>query len=181
MKVILLAAITADGYIARDSEQSPTTWTSGSDKALFFRLVKEYNCLIMGMNTFLATAKKYPTVFNKTFPDRRLLVLTHRPGEIEKYPRVEATEETPKELIQRLIDERAKGLVVCGGISVYSEYMNSGLVNELYISVNPVVFGNGITLFNSELHNRVHLLDSQTCSDGTIILHYEVTALEDKS
>jgi dihydrofolate reductase len=174
MKVILVAAMTADGYIARHPNHLPTTWTTASDRQLFSRLAKEYDNILMGLNTFLATAQKYPTVFTKSLPQRRLLVLTHHPEAVTGYPKVEPTALSPQELVAKLEQEGAKGLLVCGGIGIYSEYMQSGLVTELYISIQPTLFGQGMTLFNSNLDVQLQLLDSHSHVDGTVVLHYAI-------
>lgn len=164
MKVFIIAAVTADGFIGRNSGHS-ADWTGGEDKKVFVRLTKEAGTMVMGSRTF--------ATIGRALPGRRNIVLTSRPEEI-KVEGVEATAETPEELVKRLANEGVKTLAVCGGAGIYSAFMQAGLIDELYLTYVPVVFGQGITLFNSELDAKLELKEQTKLSDGAILLHYKL-------
>ncbi|NDE68363.1 dihydrofolate reductase, partial [bacterium] len=68
MTTFIIAALTADGFIARDAGHSPFNWTSKEDKARFIHLTKEAGVVVLGSATF--------ATFPKPLKDRRNIVYT---------------------------------------------------------------------------------------------------------
>lgn len=175
MKVLLIAALTADGYIAKDKDHLATDWTNPEDKYLFTHFVKDLGGnMVMGLNTFLTIAKKFPTVFNKAIPGRRLLVYTYDPADVTPYPNVEAVSEPPEKLVRRLEKEGLKNLTVCGGAQIYTMFMQAGVVDELYIDMQATVFGSGVTIFNGPIDATISLQDIKRLGDNNVLLHYKL-------
>ncbi|MCL5782229.1 MAG: dihydrofolate reductase, partial [Patescibacteria group bacterium] len=56
MKCFIIAALSADGYIARD-EHHPAFWTSKEDKKRFVELTKRAGVVIMGSTTYTTIAR----------------------------------------------------------------------------------------------------------------------------
>src|SRR5688572_19487577 len=144
MKVNIIVAMTADGYIGRTGEHLSTEWTNKDDKYLFATYVKAANNMVMGLNTFLTTAKKYPTVFNKSMP------------------------------VQRLASEGVEELAICGGTQVYTMFMKAGVVDNLYVDVQATVFGTGVALFSESLDHPISLQEVKRIGDNNVLLHYKV-------
>lgn len=164
MKVFILAATTVDGFIGKTADHL-ADWTGKADKKLFVRLTKEAGAMVMGSRTF--------ATFGRALPERRNIVYTTRPESITAEG-VETTSEPPTQLVARLKNEGVKGLAVIGGASIYDQFLGAGVVDELYITVVPVVFGQGISLFSSDLSTNLELIDQQDLGDGAILLHYSV-------
>lgn len=165
MKVFLIAALTADGFIGRNASHL-ADWTSPEDKKLFVKLTKEAGILVMGSRTF--------ATIGRALPGRKTIVYTSKPEAFEPIEGVEATSEAPEALVTRLQAAGANGLAICGGASIYSLFMQSGVVSELYLTIEPVLFGAGVPLFGSEMETSLTLLDTQQLNDNTILLHYSV-------
>jgi len=66
MKVILLMAMTADGMIARATEDL-VNWTGKADKKYFVNVTKETGVMIMESKTF--------DTIGRVLPDRKRVVL----------------------------------------------------------------------------------------------------------
>ncbi len=164
MKVFLIAAITVDGFIAKTNNQL-ADWTSTEDKKLFVRLTKEAGHMVMG-------ARTYETI-GRALPGRKTIVYTYDSASITN-PDIEATTEAPADLVERLAKNGAHGLAVCGGAQIYSLFAKAGVLDELYLTVEPVAFGAGVSLFSEALDLNLELLDSQTLNDNVILLHYRV-------
>lgn len=162
MKVFLIAAITADGFIARETNEL-ANWTSKEDKKLFVELTKRAGVMVMGRTTF--------ETIGRPLPGRKTIVYTHRDVEIDG---VEVTDDTPANLIHRLHIEGYKEVAICGGSAVYTQFMQAGVVDELYLSVEPVVFGSGVPLFAGLLDVQLRLLESRPLNDNVVLMHYEV-------
>lgn len=174
MNVSIIAALTADGYIGKTSDQSATEWTNPEDKYMFTEYVRAANNMVMGLNTFLSTARRFPTVFNKSMPGRRLFVYTHHPEKIAEYPNVEAITESPEDLAKRLESEGLTALAICGGAHIYTMFMQANVVDDIYIDMQATLFGSGIGLFNGPLDTRVTLQDTKRLGDDNLLLHYKV-------
>lgn len=164
MKVFIIAALTVDGFIGRTADHL-SDWTAPEDKKLFVRLTKEAGAMVFGSRTF--------ATIGQALPGRRNIVLTSKPDTVTAEG-IETTQESPAELVRRLQQEGANGLAVCGGAAVYTQFMQAGMVDELYLTVEPVVFGTGIPLFNAPLEAPLALLSSEKLNDNTILLHYTV-------
>jgi dihydrofolate reductase len=167
MKVFIIAAVTADGFIGQDSEHT-ADWTGSEDKKVFVRLTKEAGTMIMGSRTF--------DTIGRALPGRRTIIYTSRPDTYANVDGVETTNESPEKLIARLEDEGIQSVAICGGTSIYDMFMRSGLVTELYLTVTPIVFGTGVRLFANPLSNQLQLLENTTLGDGAVLLHYATKA-----
>jgi dihydrofolate reductase len=165
MKTVLIAAITADGFIGRDSGHL-ADWTGGADKKLFVEVTKAMGTMVMGSRTF--------ATIGRALPGRRTIVYTTHPDDITA-DGVETSSEAPAELVARLTREGADGLAICGGASIYGQFMAAGVVDELYLTVAPKLFGTGVPLFAEPLDATLTLLDTRKLDDNTILLHYAVS------
>ncbi len=164
MKTVLIAAITADGYIGRSAEHL-ADWTGKADKRLFVQVTKHAGTMVMGARTF--------ETLGRSLPGRRTIVYTNHPEKITAED-VKTTNEPPAELVARLKKEGASGLAICGGASIYTLFMKAGVVDELYLTVAPILFGTGIRLFTEELEAKMTLLESRNLDENTALLHYAV-------
>nr|AIA13155.1 RibD C-terminal domain protein [uncultured bacterium]AIA13342.1 RibD C-terminal domain protein [uncultured bacterium] len=164
MKTVLVAAITADGFIGRSADHL-ADWTGKSDKKLFVEVTRQAGTMVMGSRTF--------ATIGRALPGRRTIVYTSRPGAITAEG-VETTAEAPADLVKRLQHEGTEGLAVVGGASIYGQFMAAGVVDEIYLTVAPLVFGSGVPLFGQTLDARLELLESTKLDDNTILLHYRV-------
>ena len=163
MKVFIIATQTADGFIARHNNEL-VDWSSKEDKKLFVQLTKQAGVMVMGRST-------YDTI-GRPLPDRRNIVYTRQPLEVEG---IETTTEPPADLVKRLRLEGVQELAVCGGASIYSMFIQAGLVDELYLPVEPKLFGRGISLCNeTPLDVDLTLLEHRALNDNTVLLHYSV-------
>lgn len=165
IKVFLIAALSADGFIARDAEHY-AGWSSKEDKAFFVRRTKEAGIMIMGSRTF--------DTIGRPLPGRRTILMTSRPRDYIDSG-AEPTDESPVKLIERLEREGVQQVAVCGGAQVYGQFMAEGLVDELYLTIEPVCFGIGMSLFNSSLDCHLELISDEALNQNSRLLHYKVT------
>lgn len=164
MKVFIIAAITVDGFIARTSTHG-ADWTGKEDKKAFVRLTKEAGTIVMGSKTF--------ATIGRALPERRTIVYTRDPEKITVQA-VETTQEEPNKFIERLSREGMRAVAVCGGAHIYDMFMRAGVVDELYITVVPTIFGSGIPLFADTLDFSLSLISTEELGGNTVLLHYKV-------
>lgn len=167
MKVILIASITADGFVAQSENQSSLEWTSKEDTRFFVKKTKEIGTLIMGSTTF--------ETIGRPLPGREIIVLTKSKTYDQFEPaQVRAESGELKEILARMEESGKEAVAVSGGSSVYTQFMKQGLVDELYLTVEPIVFGEGLKLFNQDVNQKLVLVEVVDLSDQTKVLHYKV-------
>lgn len=168
MNVFIIAALTADGFIAENPTQISTAWTSKEDRKWFSQRTKEAGVMVMGSTTF--------ATLNRALPGRLTVVYTRNIPENPEFDQTEVryTKQEPSELINQLKQEKYSEVAICGGSSIYSMFMKVGLVTKLYLTVEPKLFGKGIGLFNEELDVNLRLVQTQKLSDQTVLLEYDV-------
>jgi dihydrofolate reductase len=166
-KVILGAAISLDGYIARPNGAVDfLIQPQGFAKAMeeFFSTL---DTLIVGRKTApVSGASGFPVqmpayVFSRSQP----------PGERNGLTFVN---ESPAALIERLRRQPGKNIFLMGGGELARDFLRSDLVDELSLSLIPVLLGAGIPLFPAEFPQRdFTLVESKTVPPGLVGLKYE--------
>jgi dihydrofolate reductase len=171
MIVSLIAAISADGYIAASEDQNSLTWTSKEDTQFFISKTKEIGTLVMGRKTF--------DTIGKPLKGRRIVVMSRTAGdrlEGENGGSVEYTGESPVDLVTRLASEGVTQLIVCGGATIYSQFLRAGLVEELFLTVEPVFFGGGVPLTSEVGRMDLQFVESSMLGSSSVLLHYRIVS-----
>ncbi len=163
IKASLIVATSADGFIAKDSEHSPMYWTSKADKKRFIELTKRAGVVIMGSST-------YKTI-GRPLQERVNIVYSRH----QTFEGVEITQKKPSELLLDLEARGFKEVAICGGSHIYTMFMKAGVVDTIYLTIEPVFFGKGMTIFNENLHYSLKLISSAVSeSTGALLLEYKV-------
>ena len=165
MKLILLMAITADGKIARSADHFPD-WTGSTDKRFFARRSRAAGVVIMGSKTFDSLGKPLPA--------RRNIVLSRNPDRTSKPPDLVFTSRPPEEILADLAGEGYDEAILAGGSRINTLFARRGLIDEVILTVSPLIFGEGLSLFASGLDLRLSLLDVQRLDEDLVMLHYRV-------
>ena len=163
INVFIIVAQSIDGFIGPKEHANSMSWTSGADKLFFKKKTKEAGVIIMGRTTF--------DTIGHALPDRRMIVYTSRPLNIEG---VETTQESPKDLLNRLESEGLSSVAICGGSSIYSLFLEANLVQNIFITLEPILFGEGIRIFNTAITKKLELLSSTTLDPNTLLLEYKI-------
>jgi len=162
--------MTADGIIAKDKQQN-ATWTSKADKRQFVKETKKHGVIIMGDTTFEAMGRR-------SLPGRLNLILSTEP---EKYKdeikpnELEFIKGTPQEVLKYIEAKGYKSAILGGGARTNSGFLKAGLVDEIYLTVEPKIFGQGINFTEGEeLDLDLKLISVEELGQGTILLKYEI-------
>ncbi|HTN45736.1 MAG TPA: dihydrofolate reductase family protein [Flavipsychrobacter sp.] len=76
---------------------------------------------------------------------------------------------------RKIKEQPGKDIWLYGGASLTDALMKEGLVDELWMSVHPVLLGSGKPLFRSQEHRvQLTLLESKTYETGLVSLRYKV-------
>lgn len=168
MKVTLMMVMTADGFIAKNPNQTSTDWTSSADKEIFIERTKEAGVIIMGLTT-------YQTI-GKPLPGRLNMIMTLEPDKSLNIPdKLEYTNTPPEKLLKELENRGFKEVILGGGTTINSLFLNAGLVDEIQITIEPLLFGGGLTLFkNLDLNQKLELVEIKNLGNSVINLRYKL-------
>jgi len=168
MKVFIVAAISADGLLGASVTQSSMEWRSREDGKSFNELTRTAGVMIMGSATYQTfRVKRAP-------PGRKLVIYTHHPESIQGEGDIEATAEAPAALLARLEQAGYTSVALCGGATIHSLFLEAELVDDLYLTIEPVLFGQGVPLFRAPTMTRLELVSCDKLNNDTLLLHYVV-------
>jgi dihydrofolate reductase len=159
----MMMAMTADGKIAKDKTQF-ADWTSREDKKLFVEISKAHGVIMMGENTF------------RTFPaplkDRLNVVFS----EADNPPQagVKWVTGDPTVVLAELEQLGYKSALLGGGSFLNSLFLEKKLITEIILTVEPKIFGAGLSLFNRDLNANLKLLEVKNLNPDTLMLRYQV-------
>lgn len=126
----------------------------------------------MGSKTFATIGRPLPGRLSVVYSRHQNPELI---AAVQQYPdQIRSTDVNPKELLSQLEKEKYSEIAICGGSSIYTLFAKSGLVTKMYLTVEPVVFGKGVGLFNEVLDVKVALTAVHDLSDQTKVLEYDV-------
>lgn len=161
--VTLIMAMTADGKIAKNSDHF-ANWTSPEDKKIFIEVSKDFGLIIMGYKTF------------KTFPaplKNRLNIVFSEKEEKEQEGVLWANGE-PEKLLEKLEKMGYKKALLGGGTNLNTLFLNKKLINEIIITVEPKIFGSGLSLFNDDFNINLELLELKKINQKSFTVKYKV-------
>ena len=186
--LIYYIATTLDGYIAHpDGSFDGFSWDEEFIAGLFESFPetipvhmrgeasrddnKWFDAVLMGRKTYYlgldaGVTSPYPTL------DQYVI---SRSMEESLDPTVTLVREGVEELVQGLKEEDGKAIWLCGGGDLAGDLLRAGLIDQLIIKLNPVLFGAGIPLFSGEVDmTQLKLTDTRVFGSGQVILYYDV-------
>jgi dihydrofolate reductase len=166
MKVILIAAMSVDGKIAESADQNSLDWTSKEDTAFFIKKSKEAGVVIMGEKTFYT--------IGKPLKGRRLIILTHNPEQHSPQEGLEFVNAPAQTLLKTLEQEGVDQVVIAGGASIYSQFLRGGHVTDVFLTVEPMLFGSGIPLASGFDRVSMGLVAVERLGEHGVLLHYQI-------
>lgn len=167
MKVILIFVSSLDGKITQGNDPDVTKWSSKEDKELFNEIKNKQNLIVMGRRTYEAANPQLK-------PGTLRVVLTHKPQK-GVAGMLEYTDETPRQLVNRL-KKKYNQMLLVGGSDIATQFFKANLIDELWLTIEPVIFGKGIPMvLEEELNVSLTLLDVRRLNPlGTLHVKYKV-------
>jgi len=169
MKVILYMATSINGFITKGEDDS--NWVSETDWAQFDKLARESKIIVMGRNTYYQ--------FDDDFPVEGALnvVMTHDAELLKKSIENKSlfTEKSPEEVVKFASEKGFEQIMLIGGMTLNTAFMEAGLIDEIWLSVHPLFIGEGKTLTKQfESFQKLEFLGSTNLEDGLVQLRYKL-------
>lgn len=165
MKVILYMAVSADGLIATAGGDSD--WVSEADTD-FGRIIREVGCLVVGKRTF----DQYQ---GDLYPMEGVINIVLTSSKVKGSDKNVLYVGSPSEAIAVAQKRELSSLVLIGGGRTNGSFLKENLIDEIYLSVHPLVLGEGIKLFEGVAKAvKLELLGKKDLFEGLVQLHYRV-------
>ncbi len=165
-----------DGFIAKKDDDvswmhSSDTYEKGID--LTEDIIKEFldriDCYVMGSHTYEHALK-----LGWPYGDIPVYVVSSRDFNSKK-DSVLIYDGASKTLVQDVLRPKFKNIWMVGGSKLTKDFIKLDLVDEIVITIMPILLGDGTLFFDfvgREL--PLHLKDVTAYKDGMVELHYEI-------
>ncbi len=169
-KIILYIAMSLDGYIAKPNDDLSflsIVETEGEDYG-YADFVATVDTVIIGRKTYDWVTKQIE------FPhaDKTAYIITRTPR-----PNIGKTvfyTGDLTELIRKLKSEPGKSIFCDGGAEIVNELLKNNLIDELIISVIPILVGEGTRLFKEGRPEQIlKLISTKSFDSGLVQLRYQ--------
>jgi dihydrofolate reductase len=165
--VKLFIATSLDGYIAGPNDEIDWLFTDGDYG--YKKFYDSIDTTLSGYNTYrlALTFGSFP------YPDKTNYVFSRLHQHHEDTP-VTFISADPCQLVSDLRKKDGKDIWLVGGGQLNTLLLNAGLIDEMIISVHPIILGNGIPLFGGHPKQlKLKLLASEAFSSGLLQVTYK--------
>ncbi len=156
--------MTADGKIGKNSHHFPD-WTSLEDKKFFAQISQKHQVVIMGDKTFFTLPAPLPGRLNVVFT-------------LEKNPKAKENVKwvtgEPKNVLAELEKMGYKSAILGGGAYLNSLFLKQQLIDEMIITIEPKIFGQGLSLFAQAFDINLKLKEIQKLNSNSFFVHYQL-------
>lgn len=178
MKIILIDVSSLDGKLTKWKGNDIYEWSSREDFMHFQKVRSENNLIVMGSGTF-DKVKDHEQAGLRPEKERLRIILTSKPGSYSRYAvpgQMEFSDETPHALVKRLEEKGYKQMLLVSGGKVATSFFKEQLVNELWLTIEPKIFGSGEPLVQDGCFDINLILESyeKLNTQGTLLLKYTV-------
>jgi dihydrofolate reductase len=175
MKTILIFVSTIDGKITKWGDPMIRSWSSKDDQKYFDAVWNDTRVIIMGSGTYNPDPLKAD-------PKHLYIVLTHKPSRYESIDvpgLLEFTNESPRHILDRFKNEENRVLIV-GGSQIATSFLKEQLIDELWLTFEPKIFGTGANFVtNEKLDIDLRLISFEQINEqGTVLTKYKVLRSE---
>jgi dihydrofolate reductase len=173
--VSVYIATSLDGYIARSDGDvawlHETEPIGDGDDAGYGEFFDSIDALVIGRGSFEKVLE-----FDWPYGTQPVIVmsksLTEVPEELRDWVRLDTS--TPQELMEKLSQEGYKHIYLDGGMVIQS-FLRGGLVDDMTLTIIPVLIGEGLPLFgNLEKDIKLRLLETRSWDNGFVQSKYQV-------
>jgi len=165
-------ACTVDGFIAHVDHTVEGFVAEGEHVTDYLASLKsDYDIVLMGRRTY-----EFGFQFGVTnpYPWLKQYVLS-RTMKASPDPQVTLVAKNIVDFVRELKKETGKDIYLCGGAALAATLFAEGLIDEIILKLNPVLFGSGLPLFSQVIkQTALEFIASKIYGNGVVLLHYRV-------
>lgn len=161
--ITAIAAISLDGKIT-PSQAKGSDWTSKEDKQQFYRELEKYDIFVVGKKTYQQYEKK--------LAQRNCIVFTRSIRRItEKSKKLSLFHGSPSSFKKYILQKKYRRVCVLGGAEIYTWFLKHKLLDEMVVTIEPIIFGKGVSLFRAGTQEELRIIRMKKIGGrGTTVL-----------
>jgi dihydrofolate reductase len=170
VNISIYIATSANGLIS--NSRNVPDWLSSEYGEGFYNICLKKKAVIMGRKTYDILAPD-----NLPLKDDGISVVMTSKTDIEPpNSTVVFTSDSPQEIMSMLQEKGFSEAVIIGGTTAMSAFVKARLVNDIFMVVEPVLFGGGgLPLIKDVGFDcKLSLVDSTKLNKDTVQLHYQI-------
>jgi len=172
MKTVAIFVTSLDGKITKWGDHRIRLWSSKEDQVHFDSIWNDTRVIVMGSGT-------YDPDPVKPSGKHLFVVLTRSPSRYsdkEQKGKLVFTNERPEKIIERFEKEGEERILIVGGSQIASLFLKNQLIDELWLTFEPSIFGTGGNfIIDEKLDIKLRLLSCEKVNiEGTLIAKYLV-------
>lgn len=174
MHTVGIAVMSLDGCLTRHDVEG-TAFASQWDQRFFRQALRTFDCAIMGGGGYRVARD---SILANLMPTPLRVVLTRAPDRygVDARPGIlEFRSDEPAQVIRDLAERRYTRCAVVGGARLLTACLSARLLDELWITLEPVVFGRGRRLIEGTVDVRFELVTTELLGPSTLLLRYRLT------
>ena len=165
-------ASTLDGFIAHEDHSIDGFIAEGEHVSDYLESLKnDYDIALMGRRTYefglrFGVTNPYPWMKQYVFS---------RTMEASPDANVELVSDGIIDFVGRLKEGTGKDIYLCGGADAAARLLAEGMIDEIIVKLNPVLFGSGVPLFSGIIgQTELELFGNKVYGNGVMLLDYRV-------
>lgn len=164
-RIILGVAVSLDGFI--EGPNGEYDWCFNDQDYGLSDFFKSVDTIVMGRKTYEVAAANGGM---SQWKDVTTYVFTNT---IEKAPSKDIVLVRGMDELKSIMNKPGKDIWLFGGAELTTAFLNAGLIDELWLSVHPILLGSGKALFQ-HINGRkpLKLVESKTYDTGLVSLKY---------
>lgn len=175
MTVVLFIAASLDGYIAGPDDDM--SWLFTDADFGFSDFYSDVDTLIMGRGTY-EVVRSY---IDWPYPGKRVIVVSRSADNEVDTPLTELYSDDLNDLRSRLEGEGAQKVWLVGGGELVASFLHKQLLDEISVSMHPILLGSGVPLFPGGFPRTMLMLkDMQAFEGGLVQMNYHVMPEDDE-
>ena len=177
-KVLLDLAVSLDGFI--EGQNGEIDWCIMDEEMGFNNFLNQIDTIFYGRKSYDLWGESTPDIedvdlqkqLESIHTKKKYVFSRTQKGTDQKAVYIN---ENILEEVEKIKSQSGKDIWLYGGSSLITTFMNLGLVDELRLSVHPVILGEGKPLFvNIKQRLNLNLVDTRRFSSGVVQLIYHL-------
>lgn len=169
MKVILYMATSINGLITKSQDDSD--WVTDTDWKEFDALMRDCGVIVMGRKTYEFFGDDFPCegAINVVMTSKKKLLSQDTPDNVV------FTNKSPQEVIKMAGEKGLEKLMLIGGMTLNTSFLKDNLVDEIWLSIHPLLIGDGLTVMDKfDCFRKLTRLGVKELGEDLVQIRYKV-------
>ncbi|GAB4511559.1 MAG: dihydrofolate reductase family protein [Anaerolineae bacterium] len=175
-KLVYYVAMTVDHYIAHEDETMDGFLMEGQHVTDYLNSLRDFDTVLMGRRTY-EWGYQFGIQPGEPSPvyGHMMQYVFSQSMNAYQHTQLQVIREEPSDFVRQLKAQVGGSIYLCGGGQLAGTLLESGLVDELLLKINPVVFGSGIPVFGRLTRGfKLTLLNTKVYTNGVMFTHYTI-------